>query len=72
MCDVKQYDCVIIRRGKEYLVALSYSDTLCLRWSVHYYDGIQFKRQSIGYRIAKMLGGEIVYFNPITGVIGHV
>lgn len=59
----------IVKKGRRYLVAVPYTDTLTLRWSNSTYDAARFNRRSVAQRVADRVGGQVVSFNPITGVI---
>lgn len=62
-------ECFIVKRGNEFLVAVPYTDTLCIRWSVSKYDAVRIHRRSIARKIADRVGGEVVSFNTLTGVV---
>lgn len=63
------FDVFIVKRRNEYLVALPYSDTLFLRWSTSPYDSCPIHRKRIAERVADRVGGEVVQFNPLLGVV---
>ena len=60
---------LIIRMGNKYLVGLPYTDTLMIRWSSSPYDAYPMHRKRIAKKVAEMVGGEVVCFNPILGEI---
>ena len=69
MIEAKDYEGLIVCRGNEYLVALPYTDTLCLRWSTSPYDSYLMKRRSTAQKVARRVGGDVCLFNPVTGEI---
>ena len=62
-------DCFIVRKGNEYLVAVPYTDTLVIRWSVSKFDAVQFWRRSTARKVADRVNGEVVTLNRLTGII---
>lgn len=67
---VNDYDTWIIRFGKVYLVAVAYEDTGMCRFSESIYNAARFSDWNDANMIARRTGGEIMRFNPVTGVIG--
>ena len=64
MMDIRRETCIIIRKDGEYLVG-----TICysreLRWSRDYYDAWRTRDREAAERVARVVGGEMVLFNPI-------
>ena len=59
----------IIRKDGEYLVALAYLDSKTPRWSISAWDAVRIMWFQDAQRVADKLGGEIVRFSNIRGVI---
>ena len=59
----------IITRNREYLVSVPYSDTLFIRWSYSKYDAAQINDYSTALKVANRVGGRVLEFNTLTGVI---
>lgn len=59
----------VVKLDGGYLVGVPYTDTLFLRTSWSAYDAYPFSRLSIAKRVAKRVGGSVVSFDPITGVV---
>ena len=68
--DVKNYGGWIVRSEGEYLIAVAYSDTRLCRWSNSPFNAAFFTRMDDAVRVAQKVGGEVLRFNPITGVVG--
>ena len=66
---MKDYECFIIAKNGEYLVSVPYSDTLVIRWSNSKYDAARFWRRSTAVKVANRVGGRLVTFDTLTGVI---
>lgn len=63
------YQCYIIIKNGQYLVAAPYSDTMMIRWSNSPYDGYQMKRYKLAKMVADRVGGRVVEFNPVNGSV---
>ena len=62
--DVREKTVLIIKRGDEYLVGrICFSDEL--RWSKSKYDAWATRRREDAERVAGMVGGTVMLFNPI-------
>ena len=59
---------IIVKNG-EYLVAVPYSDNPFVRWSNSKFDAARFWRRSTAVKVANRVGGRVLEFNPITGVV---
>ena len=59
---------IVIKNG-EYLVSVPYTDTLVIRWSNSKYDAARFWRRSTAVKVATKVGGRVLEFNTLTGVI---
>lgn len=70
--DVTRYDGILIQKGKKYLVAVRNNGKQTLKWSTSPWDGVLIEKLSDAQRVAKKVGGKIVRFNPVTGVISLV
>ena len=66
--DIREHDCVIIRKGNEYLVGRIIFST-DLRWSTSAYDAWRTRDQEAAQRVAGKVGGQMMLFNPIVGKI---
>lgn len=64
MMDIRTKTVLIIKRGDEYLVG-----TICfstdLRWSKSKYDAWTTRRREDAERVASVVGGTVMLFNPI-------
>jgi hypothetical protein len=59
----------IVTKNGEYLVSVPYSDTLFVRWSYSKFDAARFWRRSTAVKVANRVGGRVLEFNTLTGVI---
>ena len=59
---------IVIKNG-EYLVSVPYTDTLVIRWSNSKYDAARFWRRATAVKVANRVGGRVLEFNTLTGVI---
>lgn len=59
----------IIRKDGEYLVALAYLDSKTPRWSVSAWDAVRIIWREDADRIVEKLGGEVLKFSNVRGVI---
>lgn len=59
---------IVIKNG-EYLVSVPYSDTLVIRWSNSKFDAARFWRRPTAVKVANRVGGRVLEFNTLTGVI---
>lgn len=62
------YDGYIIKIGSDYLVAIPYEDLGTKRLSNNRYDAALIYDEIAAERVARAVGGQVVFFNPITGV----
>lgn len=63
--DIRRETCIIIRKGREYLVGrICYSNDL--RWSASHYDAWRTRQVDDARRVAGLVGGVMVLFNPVT------
>lgn len=64
--DIRRETCIIIQKDGEYLVG-----TICfskeLRWSNSKYDAWRTRDREAAERVAVLVGGIMVLFNPIVG-----
>lgn len=62
--DIRRRTGLIVRRGNEYLVG-----TICysteLRWSIYPHDAWFTRDRDAGKKVARLVGGELMLFNPI-------
>lgn len=68
MINVSEYDGWVVRRNHMYLVAVAYEDTMMARWSDCIYEGHRFRERKTAENAARRTGGEMIKFNPVTGV----
>ena len=59
----------IISKGNEFLVAISYPCSRLPRYSISPWDAAMIRKLDDARRIAKILGGKVRKFNPVTGVL---
>ena len=64
--DIRLRTCLIIKKGNEYLVALT-SITRKPMWSTSQYDAWQTRCREDAERVARYFGAQIYLFNPIVG-----
>ena len=69
MCDMKDYDGFVVRRGNEYLVAVPYDTAMFIRWSTSPWEGYHFHRRRIAKRVADRVGGDVCFFNQVSGIL---
>lgn len=63
---IRQATVLIVRRGAEYLVGrIPYS--LEFRWSRSPYDAWNTREKDKAQKVARMLGGDLWLFNPVSG-----
>ena len=66
MIDIRTKTCLIIRKDGEYLVGtILYSRDL--RWTYSVFDAWRTRDREAARRIARIVGGLPVLFNPIIG-----
>ena len=64
--NIRKQTCLIIRRGPEYLVGtILYSRDL--RWSRNRYDAWRTRDREQAEKVARVTGGDLWLFNPVTG-----
>ena len=66
---VDEYDSWIIRFGNVYLAAKVFDDKDIYRFTESPYNAWHIANASMADRVARMLGGETVKFNPVLGVV---
>lgn len=66
---VEEYDTHVIQIGNVYLVAVAYEDTKVCRLSENIYDGIRVPEEEVARKLARMVSGKAVKFNPVTGKV---
>lgn len=59
----------VVKMEGGFLVGIPYTDTLFIRTSWSVYDAYPFSRLSIAKRVARRVGGSVVEFDPINGVV---
>ena len=69
--DIRKQTCIIIRKDGEYLVGMIlYSRDL--RWSYSAFDAWRTRDREAARRVARVVGGMLVLFNPIIGKTGEM
>ena len=63
--DVRRETCIVIRKNGEYLVGTIVFSTQ-LRWSNNLYDAWRTRDREKAEKMARMTGGIMVLFNPVT------
>ena len=59
--------CWVVRRNRQYLVAIPEMCGNKPKYSPHVYDAAQIKNANDARAVADMVGGNIHRFNPLTG-----
>lgn len=59
----------IIRKGREYLVAIAYTDSKTPRWSRSAWDAVRILWLDDAKRVADKVGGEILRFSNLRGIV---
>ena len=68
---LRRETCIIIRKDGEYLVGtILYSRDL--RWSYSAFDAWRTREREAARRVARVVGGVLVLFNPIIGKTGEM
>ena len=68
---LRRETCIIIRKDGEYLVGtILYSRDL--RWSYSAFDAWRTRDREAARRVARVVGGALVLFNPIIGKTGEM
>ena len=68
---LRRETCIIIRKDGEYLVGtILYSRDL--RWSYSAFDAWRTRDREAARRVARVVGGVLVLFNPIIGKTGEM
>ena len=68
---LRRETCIIIRKDGEYLVgAVLHSREL--RWSYSSFDAWRTRDREAARRVARVVGGVLVLFNPIIGKTGEM
>lgn len=65
--DIREKTCLIIRKGKEYLVARVVWSSSELKWSTSAWEAWSTRSREKAEKVAELTGGEIMMFNPIIG-----
>jgi len=61
--------CWVVRKNRQYLVAIPEMLGARPKYSPHSYDAVQIKNANDARRVADKVGGNIHRFNPITGEV---
>jgi hypothetical protein len=61
--------CWVVRKNRQYLVALSEMCGYKPKYSPHAYDAAQIKNANDARWVAHKVGGNIHRFNPLTGEV---
>ena len=68
---LRRETCIIIRKDGDYLVGtILYSRDL--RWSYSAFDAWRTRDREAARRVARVVGGVLVLFNPIIGKTGEM
>ena len=68
---LRRETCIIIRKDGDYLVGtILYSRDL--RWSYSAFDAWRTRDREAARRVARVVGGALVLFNPIIGKTGEM
>ena len=68
---LRRETCIIIRKDGEFLVGtILYSRDL--RWSYSAFDAWRTRDREAARRVARVVGGMLVLFNPIIGKTGEM
>lgn len=65
----KDLSCWVVRKNRQYLVAIPEMLGAKPKYSPHAYDAVQIKNANDARWVAHMVGGNIHRFNPLTGVV---
>lgn len=65
----KDLSCWVVRKNRQYLVAIPEMLGAKPKYSPHAYDAAQIENANDARRVADMIGGNIHRFNPLTGVV---
>ena len=69
--EIRRKTCIIIRKDGDYLVGtILYSRDL--RWSYSAFDAWRTRDREAARRVARVVGGALVLFNPIIGKTGEM
>lgn len=61
--------CWVVRKNRQYLVALSEMCGFKPKYSPHVYDAAQIENANDARRVADKVGGNAHRFNPLTGEV---
>jgi hypothetical protein len=61
--------CWVVRKNRQYLVAIPEMLGAKPKYSPHAYDAAQIRDANVARRVADKVGGNIHRFNPLTGVV---
>ena len=64
--EIRKHTCIIIRRNGEYLLGKKWM-TEDLLWTWSAYDAWRTRDREAAEAVARVLGGEMVLFNPVIG-----
>lgn len=62
--NIRLKTCLIVKRGKEYLVDVN-QVTRCLDWSVSPYHAWRTRNRESAEMVARKVGGRLCLFNPV-------
>ena len=61
------FDCYVVVKNWQFLVAVPYRGCRAVRWSSSPYDAYQMKGIQEAMELALRVGGRVVEFNPLDG-----
>ena len=64
--DIRKKTCLIVKKNGEYLAGRIIFST-DLRWSIYRHEDVRTRDIDKAKRIARITGGVLMLFNPITG-----
>ena len=64
--ELRRKTCIIIRKNGEFLVG-NVMGTRELRWSIYAFEAWRTRDREQARRVARITGGILVLFNPVTG-----
>ena len=64
--ELRRQTCIIIRKNGEFLVG-NVMGTSELRWSIYAFEAWRTRDREKARRVARITGGILVLFNPVTG-----
>ena len=57
----------VIKKGSLFLMGCPYDDSSYVRYTNNRYDGYRDRNFNRQLRIARMIGGKVMRFNPVNG-----